>query len=1176
MLPFLPLLPAARNEPATRGQIANYTPFSTFADELVCLTCASPFNADCGYWNFSLRSDSETGHYIINTLPCMCSHCDEHVELSNGGADGLVADRRARLAQRHNFRLLDTMLGVDEPVEAQRRFVKNRVPVLELRAMLLGDEPELPDIALAGYDRHAELPALLCSFSRTVAYVQSDAGKRLLERRVLTRVAELSTRYQIAVPPPVLRRPDECLLMCALLLRVVCAYDLMQATTEDLRSGFKTDPTVQWFVLQAQMFADTHIDLHLNCDVFEQYRDEQLEAPLYKSMATGEMQRDGVVHEILGQSHLQRCYPHPLRAMWAGELASACEALALGDIWTKVSDSGKSMVSGFVHVFLCKASNHKCMVRNFSKILCETFGEYESMLPFIVNVLEVHKLGNFPGPRVRPRWRARLAVRRSHHMDRFEMFTWCAWCNHSKQVPCPMPGCDNRKPTSKDARHKKHLCDVCQFFSEVEPQLYVAVKEFYIFQVRCQRVVEAKQLLHSQWHAYREVALMAADDARRHVDMMYDAQSDLSPAALQEITDRMTDAVLLAQQCNKTVQRLRKDYRLSDLLLRMISHAHNKVVVCQQWTGCQRPEDFLLAPLLRNGEQFEDRRLERMNACFAPLEHLGGKRWCDVYTLAHVKAVAEVCLELGDIITQLLPSIGMSPGCHAAIQEMQCSSEMRNMPDNSFKDLFKKIYAAYPVDFHLLHYFLQCMHAHDMVYAQNLDADTTIAQAKALRLRYQVMPWQPLPEDVDAIYFCRGDRRIYTELVEGISADDVALMLGEDEEGDTLFTTFTPFARGVKGALYCHRSKQLYCTTDVSSTISRKFKRDGLFDQEEFFGSSRVEKRNARSVRTARETKKRCEAPLERIHFLGRAVRIGTRAYTLCVVCGAPCQYDGSRLTAMGPTCGRHHTFGEEGCYTDLRLYANRFLQQVRETTDGGGREGRLFPLPVPLLCAPPEVKHTCAPALKLGCIGTPLFGDGAFTTEENIVEWDGGGRNKAPTKAALSEFAIDRRASANDTAAKEAFAALDAAQPAAAIGPAGAVVKEQEEAAAAQAADEFSLSETTLQEFSRASIEAGIMQERVAIQCVMCYERCQRKERFVRVTVIDIGGVLINSLTRKPIGVCGPVDVWLCKNCMRYAGRLLHKSNAILAQDLYNCLKEAHRRSMANRLQFAQGVRGK
>lgn len=1169
MLPYLPFLPTDQNDAARCGATpTDNIAFDALIEEHVCLECASPFNANCGFWNFALRrSDEPNGAWRVSTRPCMCRACDAHCEMSNGGGDGVVADRRARLVQRHNTRLLDRILGVDESVAQQRRFVKNRVPVIELRRALFycpGEDNHLyndnakpagemgPDVPLAGYDRDSELSYIFCSFSRTVAFVSgNERGRALLRRAVLDRAAELDRRYQIAVPARLANEPERCWLLGAALLRVTVAYDLAYAlSSRSYRPSSRSAAQWHWYELQLQLFADTHLDLHLNCDVFRQYTDEELQQPWYRSLAINALPRDAVIHEIVGQSLLARSYPHPLRALWAGELANATGSLAAGDIWTKVSDAGSSMVSSFIHVFLCKATNHKCMVRNFSKILCETFGEHESMLPFVINILEVHKLGNFPDARFRPRWRTRLAVRRSHHMDRFEMFSWCSWCSAGKRVPCPKPGCDNTVPRKKCSRHREHRCDVCEFFAEIEPQLYIAVKEFYVFQVRCQRIVEAVQLFYSEWAPYRDTMFETADDARRALDRIYVAGAKITPESLRKGINKLTNDVLRAQQCNKTVQRLRKDYRVYELILRSVNHAHNGMVVCKTWTGCQQPEDYLLAPVQRRGELYADKRLKRMNACFAPLEHLDGRRWCDVYTLRQVRAVAEASLELGDICVSLLATVGMSPQCVEVLREMICNSEMRNMPDNSVKKIFMDIYRQHPVDFHLLHYFLNCMQRQDMVRVVSLDFRTAAAQALALRRRYQIWPWQPLPPDVDSLFVCRGDRHIYTELVEGIDETTLSDLLGKREDGDALYLSSAPFARGVKGALYNHQTKRLYCSKDASSTVARKFKRDGLFDTPEMFGNTQQERKIANSVRVARETKRRCEAPLDRISMLGHMVRIGTRAYTLCTVCAAPCQLENSRIGPSGPTCGRHHQFAEEDCYVDLRLFANRFMQQVRECPQSTGKDAHLFPLPVQLLCAPHDVKHTSTPAEKFGCIGTPLFVEDAFKTHENIAEWDSGGAQKVPSKAALREFSLHTPPLVDEVSQ---IANDDNATP------------DTER----QTAPDCELSAETLRDLSFDAVANGQLTQRVAIQCAFCYARCKRKERYVRITIIDISGALVESLSGLDTGVRGPIDIWLCGVCFKKARPFLAKNNLVFAQDLYNTLREALRRTKLRRLTF-------
>ena len=1182
----------------------------------VCLKCASPFDSSCGFWNFALNEDDDTGRIVVNTLPCMCADCDERSGgLSNGGAGvDVVADRRARIVQRHNTQQLDSMLGVDEPLSTQCNFEPNRVPVLLLRRMLLQTPTIEPTMAserapLVGYDRDSELPQIFCSFARTCVYVRTARGRALVRRRVLQRSAELADKYQLFVPDRVANEPHLCTMMCAALLRVTAAYDLMDAVILDNRCRYDSDPYAQWYVLQLQLFADTHMDMHLNCDVFGQYTDAALEAPLYKQVSLGEdVGSLDIVHEILGQSLLSRCYPHPLRAVCAGETADATGALAAGDIWTKVSPNRADAVSLFMHIFLTKSSNHPCMVRNLSKILCETFYTHKMMLRFVANLLELHKLGNYMAPCFRPRWRARLAVRRSHHMDRLKMAKWCAWCHKTVRVECPMPGCDGKRPAKKNANHNEnHLCGLCNHFKKLATQLYVACKEYYIFVVRCQYVVESMQHLYNQWSAYVDVMKVASNDSRRFFDSIYVRDAPMNADSMNSTLLCMSNALLMTIQCNKTVQRLSKDYRLSDLLLRVANHAQG-TVLCKQWTGPQRPEDYLMAPVWRDDVPYAEKQLTRMNVGFERLAHLGDRRWCDVYTLEHVGALAQLNSEMGDIVTQTLPLIGISPEFHQIIMDMQCNSQLRSMPDNFMNTVFsgnpkkpetvvKALCNRFPVDFHVLHYFLQCMHSHNSIYSNNLDCSTAVAQARALRARYKLMPWQPIPHDLDSVFVCRAESTLYAQIVTGIKQPFIHKVLEDNEEGDALCfrpdgeKSEKPFALGVSNALYCHSTGLLYCSKDLASTISRKYRKDGYFDDSEFFGDTRQELFTAKSIRIARETARGCQAPLERVPLLGRAVRIGKLVYTLCVVCAAPCHFSNETMSSNGPTCGRHVQFAESNCYSDLQYMANRFLQQVREASDA--KSLHLFPIEIPILCAPPHVKHNSAARDKMYCVGTPMFAENAFQTVNNIIEWDGGGRNKAPTKAALREFAADgtvagtpprrgRKPAAAKQAA-EAAAVVEEAFEEAKMKPRNLFGSAPDEDASAPAEQccapepeitlddktDYRMSTEFLDGLQRHGLEDGVCAQQVAIQCVFCYERCQRKERYVRVTIIDQHGALKESLSGRPIGVRGPVDVWLCYHCFAKSYRHFSKVNIMLAHDLHNILFEEVKRSRMRRLMF-------
>jgi len=213
-------------------------------------------------------------------------------------------------------------------------------------------------------------------------------------------------------------------------------------------------------------------------------------------------------------SLFERFYPHPLRAPWAGEIAALDGTpLTSGNVWTvqtsqgggsgggNINTSGSagnnsgggggnrkskarkgsgraaaaSALSGrnnsgggdggssssdrhseddfldaMVHLFLSKTLNYPSLRRNYANIAVRNMHNFPSLFEIQLASFLVSALGNYPGPRFRPLWRARVAVTRSHHFStlRFEP-SWCASC-----------GTDKMKSASK-MNISKNACPRC-------------------------------------------------------------------------------------------------------------------------------------------------------------------------------------------------------------------------------------------------------------------------------------------------------------------------------------------------------------------------------------------------------------------------------------------------------------------------------------------------------------------------------------------------------------------------------------------------------------------------------------------------------------------------------------------------------------------------------------------
>ena len=390
-------------------------PFNALADDSICLLCASPLATNCGFSNFSLcqvaAHDGVASGWRLEMQPCTCEQCERYASESSNQNDLQDGMARERLLERHRFSKLDRILGVDEPLESVRMRPANRVPILVLRLMVADDGAALGVL----HDLEA-LDEVLCSFEQTVAFVATERGQSMLRERVFERARELELLHQIAVPSVVVKHAVYHYYYSAALLRVVVAYDHIERLTRDLRYGYDTDAiTVQRFVLALQLFADTHLDLMVTCDAMGGlYNDAWLTLssaqtasvnlpPLPENASAAEvrarkdLQRKALMADAIYFSPLERAYPHPLRAVYAGELINFGNSLLQSNIWTTVSEVSMSETARCLHILLGKAANHKCLKRNVDIMLSLEMGSQPVLVPVVHNLLETTQLGNYPG-----------------------------------------------------------------------------------------------------------------------------------------------------------------------------------------------------------------------------------------------------------------------------------------------------------------------------------------------------------------------------------------------------------------------------------------------------------------------------------------------------------------------------------------------------------------------------------------------------------------------------------------------------------------------------------------------------------------------------------------------------------------------------------------------------------
>lgn len=767
------------------------------------------------------------------------------------------------------------------------------------------------------------------------------------------------------------------------------------------------------------------------------------------------------------------------------------------------------------------------MLREFDVMLCREIGNFPILIKFVLNLLETFQLGNLPGAHYRPLWRFRKLVRRTYHYDRFSIEQWCASCNKDAQVACPK--CDGRVPSACDEEHSSHFCDMCAFVRSVKLEIFLAVKEFFVYQIHCQHTVEALLESESGWREHADLVSLACNDARRVMNRPCRSPNVRHYDVRRSATEMLRHLELLHDANKISNRRLFKSFALYDLFLAKMNRIAGAKCIIQNWTGCQWPGDFLLAPLRRDELLLmieEHPKLKAMLQCDIALEHLGGARWCEKYKLSHIDALAQVCAQSGDAIFSTLSMVGVSPKAMKLLEDLHFNSDERDMPDNAAQKVITRLFVEFPVDFHIVHHYLNSIRLYDQVRVRALDADTAIAQGLALRQRYHIAPWERIPEDIDHVYLCRHCRVLYTMVVDPPPNASLRQRRAVHQEaiergGDMIAMVNTPSARGVQYAFYDVERGSLMCSRHTDSSNTRKFQRTGYIDDAMWI----PDKKRASSVRSVRELARPCRyEPLEKVPLLGRLLELGGNLYTLCVVCASPCHFTDANMSDRGPTCGRHFRLRQVGIFENLRQCVTPATQQVRCFAPR-----MIFPVPQAIVAATKDIQYSSPASAKVGVVSTPIIDGSIFAMVQEEIY-----RKSSTNGAVMRNVRVEPK---NTFYAREKKRVAEEEKP---------------------DADEREL----VQLNTDLLLRNGAVQEKTLMVCAYCSSRCELRAEFTRITVDNSDGALVDFLWRRQLENRGLVDIWLCMYDFNRSLKLLREHAVPLCSQLYFSLSEQREES--------------
>lgn len=529
----MPLLPRQLNSSAFDSQRAPRSgPSVPPRVTRVCLECASPFSR-CPVYHAptSVATSDGLGVVVTDVATCWCLQC-EHIADAAASAVGVGATRASAMRETHDAVELERLIFESAAVHGNWLTGKKmsddearstdwssaRVPVLFLRRFLMVDSQFADDEMWTnpGHRCPAETPrwlvkirqrvtemrplldVVLAPFTTTLLHVMTNDVQHILVGRRL----EVASRYHVEYPDAVVHEPTRHLIARAMFLRIIVAYDLMALFNGENWDFNRVDPGVpyltntrlQVLAYQAQLFADTHLDMNVACETmagvsaktgFGAYSDAFMASSLAD---TGDARNEyspyassNAAPVALTMCMYARFYPHPVRAPFAGEMStlgsplystnsqaevslasaavasaksSAAAAAAAASSASTSSASSQSMLNAVTRFIFLKPLNYRAMQRSYQNIGARYMRNYPAILQWHLNAIECSQYGNFgEGPRLRPRWLARCVTRRTFQFDNCKFEKWCANCattgKKSSKVFIRGNACPHCKPVQK-------------------------------------------------------------------------------------------------------------------------------------------------------------------------------------------------------------------------------------------------------------------------------------------------------------------------------------------------------------------------------------------------------------------------------------------------------------------------------------------------------------------------------------------------------------------------------------------------------------------------------------------------------------------------------------------------------------------------------------------------------
>ena len=180
-------------------------------------------------------------------------------------------------------------------------------------------------------------------------------------------------------------------------------------------------------------------------------------------------------------------YPFDNRVNFYGSLPDLTSTIDLGNIWYDIrplnNDKLKSIIYSIIHLISSKPQNHKCQIRNFTKIIYDYSQEYPILIILFALILEISLLGNYIYSIEKISFLKRIEIR-----DFFRDYYNIDLFKQSSLIMSP-----------NDDMNNKQIEFLLKWMNENEQYVYYSTKEFYIFLCEYQYVIDKMLIETSNW-----------------------------------------------------------------------------------------------------------------------------------------------------------------------------------------------------------------------------------------------------------------------------------------------------------------------------------------------------------------------------------------------------------------------------------------------------------------------------------------------------------------------------------------------------------------------------------------------------------------------------------------------------------------------------------------------------